>query len=102
MSEGDPALAPIAERAAKLICTTKEFDDLAAEVGLGSHKNGVTNEIERQKLRAELDAIIAHLYGLTDEEFTYILTTFPLVSDEIKTATLEAFRTYENWYGREK
>jgi hypothetical protein len=47
----------------------------------------------------ELDAIIAHLYGLTDEEFAYILTTFPLVSDDIKTATLEAFRTYDKWIG---
>jgi hypothetical protein len=59
----------------------------------------VPNEIERQKLRAELDAIIAHLYGLTDEEFAYILTTFPLVSDDIKIATLEAFRTYDTWSG---
>ena len=54
---------------------------------------------ERQKLRAEIDAIVAHLYGLTDDEFAYILTTFPLVSDDIKMATLEKFRTYKDWYG---
>ena len=34
------------------------------------------NEIERAKLRAELDGIIAHLYGLTEEEFKHILSTF--------------------------
>jgi hypothetical protein len=99
LTESDLAFNPIVERAAKLICTTSEFDDLAAEVSLGSHKNGVTDPIERQKLRAELDAIIAHLYGLTDEEFAYILTTFPLVSEDIKQATLVAFRTIEQWNG---
>jgi len=29
----DAAFAPIVERAAKLICTTPDFDDLAKEVG---------------------------------------------------------------------
>jgi len=94
LEEGDAAFAPIVERAAKLICITADFDDLAADVGLGSHKSGVTDPVERQRLRAELDAIIAHLYGLTEEEFEYILTTFPLVSDSIKSDTLAAFRTF--------
>ena len=91
----DVEFQPIVERAAKLICTTPEFDDLAKEVGLGSHQNGVTNETERLKLRAELDALVAHLYGLTEAEFTYILTTFPLVSDVVKVATQNAFRDVE-------
>jgi hypothetical protein len=30
-------------------------------------------------LRAELDALYAHLYGLTREELDYILDTFPIV-----------------------
>jgi len=95
----DPTFKSIVNRTASLICTTPEFDGLAAEVGLDSHRNGVTEETERRKLRAELDAIIAHLYGLSEEEFAYILTTFPLVSEDIKTATLDKFRTYEEWYG---
>ncbi len=82
---------PIVERAAKLICTTPEFDDLAAEVGLGSQENGVTDPDERAALRAELDGLIAHLYGLTEAEFTYILTTFPIVDESVKTAALAAF-----------
>ncbi|MBA4124823.1 MAG: ATP-binding protein [Acidobacteria bacterium] len=93
--ESDKEFAPIVSRAAKLICTSPEFDDLAKEVGLESWKNGVTDEIERQRLRAELDALVAHLYGLTEEEFTYILTTFPLVSDIVKVATQNAFRDAE-------
>lgn len=95
LTESDKEFAPIVERAAKLICTTPEFDGLAKEVGLGSHRNGVTDETERQRLRAELDALVAHLYDLTEEEFTYILTTFPLVSDVVKVATQNAFRDAE-------
>jgi hypothetical protein len=89
---GDQYFIEIVERAAKLICTTPEFDNLAKEVGLGSYTQGVTNEIERRKLRAELDGMIAHIYGLTEEEFTYILTTFNLVPDNIKQAALYAYQ----------
>ena len=92
---GDKYFNEIVERAAKLICTTPEFDELAQEVGLGSHKRGVTNEVERGKLRAELDGMIAHLYGLTEEEFAYILTTFPIVPEPVKVATINAYRDVE-------
>jgi hypothetical protein len=88
----DPAFAPIVERAAKLICTTPEFDDLAAEVGLGSHANGVTDPAQRAQLRAELDGLIAHVYGLTEAEFGHILSTFPLVGEAVKAAALAEYR----------
>ena len=39
----------------------------------------VWNEERRARLRAELDAVYAHLYGLTREELTYILDTFPVL-----------------------
>lgn len=90
--QGDPYFNDIVERAAKLICTTPEFDDLAAEVGLGSYANGVTDEAERAQLRAELDGRIAHLYGLTEDEFTHILSTFPIVPEATKQAALEEYR----------
>jgi hypothetical protein len=91
LTETDAAFAPIVSRAARLICTTPEFDDLAKEVGLESHTGGVTNSAERAQLRAELDGLIAHLYGLTETEFAHILSTFPLIADEIKTAALKAY-----------
>ncbi|MFM6609333.1 MAG: ATP-binding protein, partial [Dolichospermum sp.] len=75
LTEKDPYFQEIVERAAKLICTTAEYDELAKEVGLTSHENGVTDERERGKIRAELDGIIAHLYGLTETEFSHILNT---------------------------
>ncbi|MBW4571889.1 MAG: ATP-binding protein [Tolypothrix carrinoi HA7290-LM1] len=92
LTESDRYFSEIVQRAAKLICTTPEFDELAQEVGLGSHANGVTNESERAKLRAELDGMIAHLYGLTEEEFAYILSTFPIVPEPVKEAALQAYR----------
>ncbi|MDB9538412.1 Eco57I restriction-modification methylase domain-containing protein [Anabaenopsis arnoldii] len=94
LTEGDKYFNDIVERTAKLICTTPEFDELAQEVGLESHKNGVTNETERAQMRAELDGIIAHLYGLTEAEFSYILTTFPIVPEPVKQAALAAYRTF--------
>ncbi|BAZ81606.1 Eco57I restriction-modification methylase domain-containing protein [Sphaerospermopsis kisseleviana CS-549] len=92
LTEKDEYFHEIVERAAKLICTTAEYDELAKEVGLGSHKNGITEERERGKIRAELDGIIAHLYGLTESEFSHILSTFPIVAEEVKNAALNAYR----------
>lgn len=102
LTHGDKWFDDIVSRAARLICTTPEFDDLAKEVGLGSHKNGATDERERAQLRAELDGIIANLYGLTEEEFAYILTTFPLVAQPVKDAALEQFRVFSPKSGEQE
>jgi len=91
LADNDAQFAPIVERAAKLICTTPEFDDLAREVGLRGHEDGATDPAERARLRAELDALVARLYGLTEDEFAHILATFPLVADKVKADTLAAF-----------
>jgi type I restriction-modification system DNA methylase subunit len=91
----DPIFRSIADRSARLVCTAPEFDDLASEIfgkGNTSRHIGATEPAERARLRAELDALVAHLYGLTESEFTHILSTFPLVSDETKAATLAVFR----------
>ena len=92
LTEKDAYFQEIVERAAKLICTTPEYDELAREVGLGSHENGVTEEIARGKIRAELDGIVAHLYGLTEAEFSHILSTFPIVAETVKVAALNAYQ----------
>ena len=51
--------------------------------------------VERAKLRAELDGLIAHLYGLTESEFAHILTTFPIVPDPAEIAAQNADRDAE-------
>ncbi len=62
------------------------------------------DEERRAHLRAELDAIYAHLYGLNHEELAYILETFPIVKrkDEekygeyrTKRLVLEYFEEYK-------
>ena len=98
LQKGDKWFDAIVTRAAKLICTTPEFDELLEEVKREQAKVksgeifGVTDESDRGKLRAELDGIIAHIYGLTEAEFQYILTTFPIVSDPVKLNALNAYR----------
>ena len=46
----------------------------------------------RALLRAELDAYYAHLYGLTRDEFSYILNTFPV----LRRKELTAFGEYQS------
>src|SRR5207245_10800579 len=92
----------IVERAAKLSCTTQEFDNLAREVGLRDHRLGITTPTERGRLRAELDGMIAHLYGLTEEEFIHILSTFPLVEKSVKDAALDAYREFATKAGEQE
>ncbi|MCD0156106.1 DNA methyltransferase [Deinococcus sp. 6GRE01] len=92
LTSADPAFQPIVTAAAKLICTTPEFDDLAKAAGLQGHTDGVTDDAGRAALRAELDARVAHLYGLSESEFTHILGTFPLVDQSVKDAALAEFR----------
>ena len=87
-----PSFSRLVQRAARLICTTSEFDALAQEVGLAGHKDGATSDTERARLRAEIDGLVAHLYGLSEEEFIHILATFPLVKDPIKVAARNAYR----------
>jgi len=95
LTEADDVFFPIVERAAKLICTSPEFDDLAREI-FGPEATaasiGATDPLERAQYRAQLDGIIAHLYGLTEEEFAYILTTFPIVKQDVKDAALAEYR----------
>ena len=44
------------------------------------------------RFRAELDGLVAHLYGFTEEEFAHVLSTFPVVPQETKDAALAAYR----------
>ena len=48
--------------------------------------------MERQQLRAEIDALVARLYDLTVPEFQHILSTFPLVDESVKVQTLNTYR----------
>jgi hypothetical protein len=95
LTERDLAFRPLVERAARLIGATAEFDDLLKEVfgPQATHQtHGVIDEGERLTLRAEIDALVAQLYDLTEDEFAHILATFPLVPASVKMLTLDTFR----------
>lgn len=65
----------------RLTCTTPEFADLWKSV-TGKKwraKDGAMDPRERAQLRAEIDALVADLYGLSEADFAYILSTFPLL-----------------------
>jgi hypothetical protein len=89
LTEKDPQFKAIVERAAALICTTPEFDDLKQAVGVQAPL--ATGKQSLHSCRAELDAMIAHLYGLTEDEFAHVLNTFPIVKEDVKAAALAAF-----------
>ncbi len=109
LSEKDPQFKAIVERAAALICTTPEFDDLKQALKNSGYDippvetrfiaSLVSLDLETRliaslplQIRAELDAMIAHLYGLTEDEFAHILATFPIVKEDVKAAALAAFK----------
>jgi hypothetical protein len=124
-TSGDRFFAAIVERAARLVCTTPEFDDLAQAVGLtplppseleenalylkerqagllkerrapyGAVRYGIHDAVARARLRAELDGMIAHIYGLTEVEFAHILNSFPLAPEPAKVAAQNAYRDVE-------
>ncbi len=81
LTAGDPCFDAIVPRAARLTCTTAAFADLWREVMGAPWDAGqaATDPAERQRLRDEIDALVAHLYGLTRDEFAHILAAFPLV-----------------------
>jgi hypothetical protein len=60
--------------------------------GLHDRKPDRRDDGERAQTRAELDALIAHLYGLTRDEFAYILDTFPV----LRRKELAAFGEYQS------
>jgi hypothetical protein len=92
LGNGDAAARRLICNAARLICTTPAFDEMAVEVGLASQEDATTDQAERARLRAEIDGLVAHLYGLTEEEFAHILASFPLVADPVKVAARNAYR----------
>lgn len=100
LTESDLCFRLIVNRAARLICTTPEFDELAGSAGIlpaksASETHALPNEVERGRLRAEIDGLVAHLYGLTEEEFAHILKTFPIVPEPVKVAAQNAYRDVE-------
>jgi hypothetical protein len=48
---------------------------------------------QQEPAYAEIQAAVAHLYGLTSEELRHILGTFPLIDDGTKALTMTRFES---------
>jgi hypothetical protein len=92
ISEDDPRLMPIALRAARLVCSTEAFIELASSVGIEERVPILLGDTERQRIRAEIDGLVANLYEFDEQEFRHILGGFPLVPEPVKVASLNALR----------
>ncbi len=85
----------ISERVLKLTCTAEDMAPLAQACTFeGSAGRGIQKwrDAERLELRAQLDAAFSHLYGLSEDDLRYILSTFPAVEQAVIEATIEAHR----------
>jgi len=65
--------AAIKELAARLTCRSPVFDDLASVLGVPCAPLGRDEQV---RLRTELDAHVAHLYGLDKDQFARVLADF--------------------------
>ncbi len=87
------ALNLVRDHVIRLTYTAHDLAPFAHDLGY-SGPPFVWNEEERRHLRARLDALYFHLYGLTREDAGYILDTFPIVRREDKKA-FGRYRTRE-------
>jgi hypothetical protein len=67
------------------------FERLSALAGALIEGEG---PVEDREEHAELQAIAARLYGLTTADFEHVLTTFPLVPERVRQATLDRFNGF--------
>lgn len=94
LSQSDTLYNSIVDIALRLVCISDEFAELWKDLTntKWSKAKVAINEDDRAKLRAELDGYVAHIYGLTEDEFQYVLSTFPLVAEKTKQNALQAYR----------
>jgi hypothetical protein len=69
----------IVPRVLELTYTAHDMEPFARDLGYEGPPF-VWDEERRARLRAELDGIYAHPYGISRDDFAYILDTFPIVA----------------------
>jgi hypothetical protein len=63
----------VIELAGQLACPDQRFADWAKELGVNC---GPLEKDEKQDMIDKLDAVVAHLYGLSKEQLMHIFETF--------------------------
>ena len=85
----NPCFNRVTRLSAKLTCIDKDFNDLANEFKID--RDGVQNEEKRWKIQGEIDAIVAHIYGLDLIEYEYILNTFTNGKNQKRLKTIKKY-----------
>ena len=75
----------VCEHVLRLTYAAHDMEPFARDLGYDGPPF-VWDEEERRHLRARLDALYFHLYGLTKEDAEYVLDTFPIVRREDEAA----------------
>lgn len=90
--EDDPVAARVVTIAGRLAAIDDRYAEWAAKVGVGV--GTVTDKATREDLVCALDACVAHLYGLDEEDLAVIYKTFHTGADysERLARVLEHFR----------
>jgi hypothetical protein len=94
LTEGDEWFDHIWERSARLNCYGDEFEEMRNNLG---GIEPATDEDERRRLQAEIDAAAFHAYGLNEEDTKYVLNNFHRVRDPRKMDE-SYFRSVEEKY----
>ncbi len=84
----------ILPRVVELVYTANDMEYLANDLGY-QNKPFDFNPERRAELRAELDAYYAKLYGLTREEFRYILDPSDVMGDDYPSETFRVLKNKE-------
>ena len=79
------ARALVRDHVLRLTYTAHDIAPFARDLGYHGPPF-IWNEEERRHLRARLDALYFHLYGLSRDDASYILDTFPIVRRHDKAA----------------
>ena len=93
--DDDPMAARVVEITGRLAAVDERFAEWAAAVGV--QVGSVRDETTKQELICELDACIAHLYGLDESDLAVVYETFHDGADysERHAAVLGHFRYWE-------
>lgn len=79
----NPKALHLAANVLRLVCADPRLSGLwtyiANDLETIESSLPTANPRERAQLRAEIDALVADLYGLSESDFAYILSTFPLL-----------------------
>ena len=76
-----PAREIVQDHVLRLTYTSHDMESFARDLGYNGDPFKWDPE-ERRHLRARLDALYFHLYGISNDDAEYILTTFPIVRRE--------------------